>query len=385
MKPKSQRAKLASLIFILFIFSAYSSMSNPLLIAKQLLADSDNLISGKIVNAETGSPIAHVEVFISGTTVGCITNELGMFQLKVPFVPCTMVANHVSYDAYIATITSSNQKINISLNPFVKNIEDVVVKAKDKRKRNLRFFYSHFIGNEIGAIKILNDSVLVFKTDDKEFIAYTNQPLFIENKNLGYRIKVILKKFSVIRVKEPNGPKIDLNSLVGDEIIKVAGGFYYEEIEPDSDKKLEKFKNNRQLQYFGSYRHFLKAIFDDELDAQGFIVNEFPEDEPLVGFHVVDEIIEDNQPKDYKTYLLGGESLEVYYYFDSKKYPVNVVDDPDIPASEEKSIIYPGKGVFKILKNGTSPNVNFTIKGPMGNFCIPPNSLPDDYVPPIAD
>ena len=64
---------------------------------------------------------------------------------------------------------------------------------------------------------------------------------------------------------------------------------------------------------------------------------------------------------------------------------MNVVDDPDAPASKEKSIIYPGKGVFKILKNGTSPNVNFTIKGPMGNFCIPPNSLPHDYILPEAE
>ena len=60
-------------------------------------------------------------------------------------------------------------------------------------------------------IEILNDHVLYFKSDKKEFIAHTNEPLIVVNRILGYKMKLIMKKFRVIRTEYPNGPKLKLN------------------------------------------------------------------------------------------------------------------------------------------------------------------------------
>jgi hypothetical protein len=146
-------------------------------------------ISGIVTNSETGKPIPHVEVFISGTTSGCITDSLGIFNLKIPFVPCTLVADHVAYKSFIKTVENDISKLKISLTPSNYTVDEVTITGKNKRKRNLRFFYSHFISENKSEIKILNDSVLVFKRDKMEFIASSNEPLIIINQLLGYKIK----------------------------------------------------------------------------------------------------------------------------------------------------------------------------------------------------
>ena len=63
-----------------------------------------NTITGIVIDAQTQKPIVHAEVFISGTTTGCITNKDGSFSLESPFFPCVVVVDHVSYDSYIKTL-----------------------------------------------------------------------------------------------------------------------------------------------------------------------------------------------------------------------------------------------------------------------------------------
>ena len=334
-------------------------------------------ISGKITDAETQLPIRHAEVFISGTTVGVITDTLGNFSIKVPFLPCTLVADHVSYESHIQAIENSLQ-LNIELVPSNFSLDEVNISAKNKRRRNLRYFYDHFLGESPEKTRVLNDSVLVFQRDKMQFSATSNEPLLVENNYLGYRIKVILEEFKVIVRDGPNGKQLALNSPNGGDVIQLKGYYYYEPLELEQPSKAVYFTKNRRLAYHGSYRHFLKSIFDNEPGAQGYRISIFPEEQTAAFYH-----IENNElSSQAKEYIILADTLVIYYRFDEDDYPIPEEFLKDrFSYSQRKSVFYPVKAPFLIRSNGTSPNLNFVIDGAMDvtNFA---NSLPEDYMPP---
>ena len=346
------------------------------ILASNLFAQQQT-ISGRITDAETHLPIPHTEIFISGTTVGVITDTLGNFSIKVPFLPCTLVADHVSYDSYIKAI-DKRQQLNIELVPSNFSLDEVNISAKNKRRRNLRYFYEHFLGESPQKTSILNDSVLVFQRDKMQFSATSTDPLIVENNYLGYRIKVILEEFKVIAREGPNGKQLALNSPNGGEVLQLKGYYYYEALEMEQPSKAVYFTKNRRLAYHGSYRHFLKSIFDNNPGAQGYQISIFP-GEQTAAFYQIENSKLSTQTKEY---IILAKKLEIYYRFDEADYPIPEEFLHDrFTYSQRKSVFYPVKAPFLIRSNGTSPNLNFVIDGAMDvtNFA---NSLPEDYTPP---
>jgi len=329
------------------------------------------IVTGIVSDSKTGQPIPHAEIFISGTTSGCITDSLGSFQLAIPFSPCVLVADHVSYESIIQPI-QKGENLKIVLDPTNIKLQEVSVSGKSKRKINLRYFYAHFLGDSPNNVNILNDSVLIFQSDRMEFTARSNEPLVVENEYLGYRIKVILEEFKVISRDGPDGKQLPLNSAGGGEITQLKGYYFYEPLENGNPGKAALYNSNRRQTYYGSYRHFLKSIYDDDTDAQGYKL-EAP-------FYRVMNTSPDQQLKEY---VIMANKLVVSYYSDEERFPIPVskVNDADY-YKEEQSVIYPTKDAFIIRKNGTSPNLKFVTEGymDMKNFA---NSLPEDYVPPV--
>ncbi len=366
------------LVLLLFVGLANTSAQTSFYTKNQ-----SKSISGIVTNSKTGKPIPHVEVFISGTTCGCITDSLGMFSLKAPFVPCTLVADHVAYESFITTINKKLSELTVSLIPSNFSVDEVLVTGKNKRRRNLRFFYSHFIPENRSDIKILNDSVLIFKRDKMEFIATSKEPLIIVNQLLGYKIKVILSQFIVYSVKSAGGARTPLNSSDGGFVSSMKGAYYYESMENDLHQKSAEFIRNRRLNYNGSYRHLLKAMYDEDILIQGFAMKSIPVDKELVEFEEI--LLEDNsiQASSNKLFVFNADKLEISYCYDDEKNPVNLNFMRDSRFYNYKfSTLYSSKKAFVIRENGTSPNLNFIIDGPLApkNFT---NSLPDDYLPTV--
>ena len=320
-------------------------------------------------------------MFISGSTSGCITDSLGNFNLKVPFFPCTLVADHVAYESFVSPFEKPKENFKIALSPTLFSISEISVSRKNKRKRNLRFFYSHFIKENQNKIKILNDSVLIFHRTEMDFTASTKEPLIILNKYLGYKIKAIIKKFHVYSVNEPNGSKIPLSSAKGGEIMQLSGYYYYETIKNNSPEKMDLYEKNRRLDYFGSYRHFLKSIYDEAPGKQGYEIEFFPNDPELSTIKIFEKGINSTESEQLKNCLFTGDSIKITYFFDDDKFPIDIKNLPDRHYYHtKKSIIYPSKESFQIRPNGTSPNLNFIIQGALSPKSFT-NSLPEDYEP----
>lgn len=335
-------------------------------------------VSGIVVDAQTGKPIPHVGVFVSGTTSGCITDSLGFFNLKVPYYPCVIIADHVAYESFIKAV-ENNTKLHIELRSSNFSINEVSVSGKNKRKRNLRYFYSHFIRENRNKINIQNDSVLVFQRDEMRFQASTKEPLILVNNYLGYRIKVVLNEFEVIALDSPNGKQIPLNSLDGGEVMQVTGHYLYEPLENEIPEKAEYFAENRRVTYYGSYRHFLKSIYDNNPGQHGYEITV----KQAKGKAVFYEIVSEKNNLNYKEFVIQADTLNVTYYFDDNKFPIpNEEVRGKFYLNTRRSTIYSTKQPFIIRPNGTSPKLTFIINGMMAMKSFA-NSLPEDYEPPM--
>lgn len=106
--------------------------------------------------------------------------------------------------------------------------------------------------------QILNPEVLDFQWDEtnSEFSASAEHPLIIENKGLGYQIECHLIDFvhhhgSFLRYKIL--PK-------------------YDPMQTKSSYKNNGWKRSRRKAYYGSTRHFLTSLFNDNLEEQGFVI-----------------------------------------------------------------------------------------------------------------
>lgn len=334
-------------------------------------------IGGRVTDTETQKPIRNTELFISGTTVGTTTDSLGNYSLKVPHTPCVLVANHVAYNTWQNQINKEG-KLNIQLEKSNFSIDEVEVAAKNNRKKNLRFFYRHFLNQEKNKIKILNDSILIFYRDEMLFTAKSKEPLIVVNEFLGYRIKVILEEFKVTAKDGPTGRALPLHSMHGGFIIELTGNYFYESLENENRARSAYYSYNRRTRYHGSYRHFLKSIYENNPGEAGYTIQVFPATEEAAFYEIKNE----GKYNDAKEYIVKASKLKVLYHYDQNKFPIPMSQLGErYRYSSRESTIYPTETPFIIRSNGTSPQLSFVIHGLMAtrNFA---HSLPEDYVPP---
>ena len=84
------------------------------------------IISGKVVDLETGQALIGATVKVKGTTIGAGTDIDGNFSLSVPGNVSTLEISYVGYTTKEVEINGEST-ISISLNPDYKALQDVVV------------------------------------------------------------------------------------------------------------------------------------------------------------------------------------------------------------------------------------------------------------------
>ncbi|HEY0273272.1 MAG TPA: carboxypeptidase-like regulatory domain-containing protein, partial [Chitinophaga sp.] len=82
-------------------------------------------VSGRVTDME-GNPLVGVSVSVKGTRIGTTTDAKGLFSLSVPDNATTLVVSFIGFTAKEVTISNSGA-INISLEPAVSSLNDVVV------------------------------------------------------------------------------------------------------------------------------------------------------------------------------------------------------------------------------------------------------------------
>ena len=261
---------------------------------------SQNIIKGNVVN-ENSKPITNTSIYVDGSTIQTKTNENGEFELNLPNGQYNIIARAEMYENYILSInTNQKQHYKIVLDPEIIALQEATVQAMSKD--DWEYYYQTFIGLFLGSneaakkCKIENPKDLRFNYNKqtRELKATSRNPLIITNNYLGYKIEYDL---------------VDFNLNYQTNYVLTLGTALFTKLNANSSKT-KKWEENRKTSYLGSVTHFMKSIYDEKLEENGYDVKrlirkENPayqkfKDEMLVGGK-----ISGNVPPKIITYLIN--------------------------------------------------------------------------------
>ncbi len=130
------------------------------------------LITGFIIDKETGEALPAANIQIEGTYQGTITNQNGQYVLEIETVPATILVTYIGYASEQLTITKdSAEKQNIAMIPVAYELEAITVTDEDpavgimreviKRKKEWRAKLKTFQADAYTRQQLTNDSGIV--------------------------------------------------------------------------------------------------------------------------------------------------------------------------------------------------------------------------------
>jgi hypothetical protein len=221
-------------------------------------------LKGVVLDAEKGSPVPRASVFLNNTSVGTTANEQGGFELLIPAGKYELIVSSVGYVTSNQTVVSSEiqNAITVRLTPKAPELEAIVIEPfeKDGWEKWGRFFMENFIGTSAlaGDCKLVNKDAIRFRHSKKEkkLTAHAREPLLIENKALGYRLRYQLETF------EYN---------FQNQYMLYIGYPFFEPME-GKEKKQKAWQQKRSEIYYGSIMHFMRSLYRNTLQQEGFEV-----------------------------------------------------------------------------------------------------------------
>ena len=219
-----------------------------------------------IVTDSTGTPIDQANVFIASSMAGTTTNSEGQYILSgIPLGTLRLVVSRIGYepshvDLFIRNAETYTQNFEISEKIY--ELGEVTVSSNNRRwQRQLERFTTIFIGESPNAqqTEIMNPQVLDFSSRGGDFRAQASEPLIIENRGLGYKLTYFLNEF----IAEPSSWRWDGEPL-------------FETLPASSPEEAALWSARRDSAFYGSFRHFLLSVINDQVESQGFKIYSRP-------------------------------------------------------------------------------------------------------------
>lgn len=95
-------------------------------------------VTGRIVDQATGAPLATVNVFLAGTTIGTATDADGNFKIAgIPLGSHELVVSHIGYEMQqmpLRFLQPTEQNYNFRLRPRIIDLPEVAISAADVKE-----------------------------------------------------------------------------------------------------------------------------------------------------------------------------------------------------------------------------------------------------------
>lgn len=232
------------------------------------------LFEGVIKDAATKEVLPGASIYVPNSTRGTYSNFEGKFSLELPITTKEIVISFVGYTTIKTNIDLSDGKIlnkTIYLREIKNELNEVVfIKQKQDKnwERMFQVFKANFIGNsEIAReAEILNPEDLILNeeriTGKYKLTANANKPLQIKNKITGYIISYELIQFNHIVIGH-------------NQIYTFYLGYpFFKDIAREEKLNQKRIEKKRLEAYLGSSMHFIRALYNDKLQEEGFNVRE---------------------------------------------------------------------------------------------------------------
>ncbi|NJC27966.1 carboxypeptidase-like regulatory domain-containing protein [Neolewinella antarctica] len=310
-------------------------------------ATAQGTLSGTVRDSLTNEPIPFATVYIDGTTIGTVTEESGTFSLDVSLIPLptTLAVTHLGYRRYSARVDSGGSNYGISLSPQVATTVQVEVTDDGQWAKNVKEFKRRFLGVDDWGLqsKLIGEDRLYFernfetqrlsrvskqtarllkqkdlrdaawKSNDEvdfnyavDFLVRSTAPIQIDLPHLGYKVGIDLQQFYLHY-------ETTLRSY--------QGRFFFQPYEGVSGKPKRRHRRNREIAYYNSRQHFLRAAYNDALAEEGYVVLTRNEDESI---DTIDFSYYLRQVGDDEKAVVGleGCSLTIFYYATTTGRPI---------------------------------------------------------------
>lgn len=224
-------------------------------------------IQGNVYD-EKGEPIFGVSVYVDGSTIGTITNDLGFFALELNSeTNASLVFRSMGFITTSVNLKSYSNPITIILKEDVKELREVVVeKNMFTRKQMMKLFKEQFLGINVAGKNCIieNEEEIYFDYDRKTLTltAYSDKPLIIINNYLGYKMEYQLIDFQC---------KFNKFSMDSEFVtqFQFAGNSFFTELL--NTKKVFKRRLNS---YEGSTLHFFRNLISNNWNKKEFTLYE---------------------------------------------------------------------------------------------------------------
>lgn len=335
-------------------------------------------IEGVVLSDDSGDPLLGVHVFLSGTTMGTVTDRRGYFRIQnITPGSYRLVVSIIGFGRLTEEISLSSGDVltkDIKLKPVVYELDEIYAGNLDERwERHLDRFTRLFIGESSRAesVQIINPEVLRFETRWwGRFTAEALAPIQIESRELGYHITYYLKDFqhSGIRTRWDGDP-------------------LFRELEPVNDEEAKLWEENRREAFYGSLRHFMISVYNDEVEENGFVMfnvsrSSFgypPQRKYRIG---ASRIIRDDEEEHLKRIRFNGH-LEIIYR-DAPEDPLYVRWAPDLyrgPANNQTSFLELNRRYITIDQDGEVKEVYGATRSGYFSFLRIADVTPREYRP----
>jgi hypothetical protein len=340
-------------------------------------------VTGKVVDKSSRLPLSGASVFAQNTTFGVATDGEGNFNLKLPNGGYELVVTFTGYQTESVRISSSdNKELQIEMTPKEKSLEEVAVVVSNEVKDGWQKYGSFFTENFIGKTKfsqqctIKNPEVLKFYFSKKRnrLKVAANDPLVVMNDALGYKISFAIDSFIY---EYTSG-------------ISLFDGYpLFEEMQGSTEQQAI-WQQNRAEAYKGSLLHFMRSLFNKNLEDEGFEVQFLVRNNgketpvPLKNIYGALNYLKDDSTNTVE--VRPNQAEIAVMYIDAAPEEAYVKSDPKekrdfqlstLTFAPNESIIIEQNGYFFDQKDITTNDYwGFKKVGDM---------LPYDYVPPPSD
>jgi len=159
--------------------------------------------SGYVFDEITKDTIIGASVYFDGTSIGTTTDENGFFQIESKEkINTPLLVSYVGYTTFKVDDSALGGITHIYLKEDQLNLNEVVVFDDTwSRERKMKHFKKEFLGQGKGGRKsrIKNEYAikLRFNRSDSTLVAFSNEPILVENKYLGYLISFRIKEVRI--------------------------------------------------------------------------------------------------------------------------------------------------------------------------------------------
>jgi hypothetical protein len=216
-----------------------------------------NVIKGTVYDADSGQPLPGVNAYLSNTSLGDATNDLGYYEFSnIPPGNYDLVFNFIGYEPVTANVDigpadSLIFDVKLAYAPYQLDSLVVVEDRGGQWRRFLEKFERHFLGrsNNAEQTELMNAEILDFNMESfGVYTAEANRELHIINKALGYESYVQLEHF-----------KWNYFEDTGQALYYVR----MKEMEPENKQQAREWALKRSVTYQQSIRYFFVALLNE--------------------------------------------------------------------------------------------------------------------------